>query len=883
VKVVASCGASVLLLTGCGGTGTDIGPGFGRLPVVSCKVQVVDDQGRGVVGARVEVLGTGIVALTGPNGRADLLADLRGSRRLRVDGNGAAATAGDRLGTVIAELELVGADVPSPIVLPDLTTASDPFAAGTLVAPVVLTSAAGAEFTATAGTSIGTAGGDATIVLRVGDVARGHLPGTLPTTPGAALLFGAGVAIEPIDVTFTPPADLELDDDLGLVAGAARLYRLDPDTGRWTEAVAGIAASGGRLAAPGAIARGGIYAFATEVAATTVVGTVVDGAAAPLPGIMVGVDGRWVASAAGGAFTVTGVPAVDGSGAARLATVELYAGGDHVPARSTAAPAVANAITSDVGALTLDTVPGANLRVQAISRGRELAQQAILVGTSPQPVALAGVTNDAGQLVFEDLPRGPFGIFLAERPTRNELLLAQNLGRLRGRWDQLQLLFSPRVWSFASSRTRVLVLDAAGGAPIAGAAVIAGRTDGAGLLDTTRDLGTVSASRRVSGRATAVASDTRAGRTIVHAVTVEAPNGDTMELPLQRVARARLGAFERHGLVAGAITGGGAGTTLQLRASRRLELEHWVADVVDGAPLPGAVPLDLDPATNAGAFRIGVPPGGSLAAAEIAPGGGRPTLEQVGFASGLDLAQAAVLARDVALGHAATQQFAAVGALAALDATIAASDLEFDLASLSGAGVVVDVARDLQGNLSFAGADAEVRLPPLVGARAHAAWLVHVHGTGSSGGVTNTQSTVWTLRAGGGDTPALAPVPMLSSPAAGATIGTGALTIAFQLPAGAILGRIELRSDTGTDLRRWEAWVPPTLTELRLQALPTTVPQPLVAGRTYTLSVHAYFGTGGPVRGANAYRAYTSYLFSIGTAERGIRTVSSTSITVTTS
>jgi hypothetical protein len=47
--------------------------------------------------------------------------------------------------------------------------------------------------------------------------------------------------------------------------------------------------------------------------------------------------------------------------------------------------------------------------------------------------------------------------------------------------------------------------------------------------------------------------------------------------------------------------------------------------------------------------------------------------------------------------------------------------------------------------------------------------------------------------------------------------------------------------------------------------------------------VHAYFGTGGPVRGANAYRAYTSYLFSIGTAERGIRTVSSTSITVTTS
>jgi hypothetical protein len=92
----ASVGLLLSLAAGCAGDGSDIGPKLPRLPDASSKVVVLDDQGRGVVAATVSVSGTSTSAITGPNGRGDLLSYPVGTVTFDVDGRSAAAVAGDR-------------------------------------------------------------------------------------------------------------------------------------------------------------------------------------------------------------------------------------------------------------------------------------------------------------------------------------------------------------------------------------------------------------------------------------------------------------------------------------------------------------------------------------------------------------------------------------------------------------------------------------------------------------------------------------------------------------------------------------------------------------------------------------------------------------------
>ena len=58
-------------LAACDGPGSDIGPAFPKLPEASSKFVVLDDQGRGIVEARIAVLGTSMTGTTARSGRGD--------------------------------------------------------------------------------------------------------------------------------------------------------------------------------------------------------------------------------------------------------------------------------------------------------------------------------------------------------------------------------------------------------------------------------------------------------------------------------------------------------------------------------------------------------------------------------------------------------------------------------------------------------------------------------------------------------------------------------------------------------------------------------------------------------------------------------------------
>ena len=79
-----------------------------------------DDHGRGVVGAEVTVIDSGASAVTGRNGRGDLFSRPSGRPLLRVDGTLAAATDGDRLGTLRFRAPAAGSDILASLHLPDV-------------------------------------------------------------------------------------------------------------------------------------------------------------------------------------------------------------------------------------------------------------------------------------------------------------------------------------------------------------------------------------------------------------------------------------------------------------------------------------------------------------------------------------------------------------------------------------------------------------------------------------------------------------------------------------------------------------------------------------------------------------------------------------------
>src|SRR5690606_28798977 len=123
--------------------------------------------------------------------------------------------------------------------------------------------------------------------------------------------------------------------------------------------------------------------------------------------------------------------------------------------------------------------------------------------------------------------------------------------------------------------------------------------------------------------------------------------------------------------------------------------------------------------------------------------------------------------------------------------------------------------------------------------------------------------------------------PTIAAPAAGAAVPASGFTVGFTLPAGALYGTIELRSATAGETLLWQVVVPPDVTEFAFVTLPAQAATPLLAGRTYTLTVSAYFGDSvlGPT--ADPFRDRAPFWLSIGRAEDGARQVARRSLSIT--
>jgi hypothetical protein len=229
------------------------------------------------------------------------------------------------------------------------------------------------------------------------------------------------------------------------------------------------------------------------------------------------------------------------------------------------------------------------------------------------------------------------------------------------------------------------------------------------------------------------------------------------------------------------------------------------------------------------------------------------------------------------------------GALVGADPELDLAQLELAVALRQPSGRIVPIARDLDGNHTVAGSDLTFTLPALAGALAGHGWLALLHGSyAGTGGNTLGVAALLSLPRGGGPGPAI-PVgaaafgtfPVITSPAPGATVAASGFTVQFALPANAVHGLLELRSTNGGETLLWQVVVPRDLTEFTFVRLPVEAATPLVAGRTYTLTVSAVFGDGVVTGTSDPYRNLSTFLHSIGAFERGVSHVLRRSFTVT--
>lgn len=881
-SVLAGVGA-VCLTGGCSGEGSDIGPRLSQLSGASCKVQVVDDANRGVVAANVAVVGTSWSAITGRNGRADLLAAPRGSVLLEVDGANGAAIDQDLLGRLTVAVTVDDRDVPMPVSLPDASGSSVvTLTAGAQVGTQAV-SQAGATVSVPSGTSVGVPSGAASVELRIGELSAAHLPGALPTNGGDTVLFGRGVYLDPPELTFSPGIDVAVTGDLSLTTATAGLYWLNPDTGRWQLVASG---SAGSQQVFGAITRGGLYAFGVTATAAAVSGRVVDAAdpARPVSGAMVRVDGRTAVTAADGTFVVEMVPARDGEGTPRNTTLEVFAGGSWLPTVATAT------VTYDpltggfepLGDVVLDTLRAGNVRVQQVVRARADALQPARLGSLEGGVGLMAFSDANGQVLFEDVPAGYFGFQEARRRSRDEVFYGQAVAFLDPgrRWlDSYQFLFD-RPWFQGTRSNRAYVCDSIGGGPIRGAAVVQGFVPGKGLIGLTRENGLQFGERGFNGRGTATLRSELGGQVLVHAISVEGANSDHFEFALRRLQRASLGAFDRHGIVRGSMTGVTGGRQHAVRSTRRLARQEWWDELVFARPIQSSLPVDVDPATTHGAFAVGVDAvGGNVAFAETATTGGGAALEALGMLVEFEPTEGAAVAVDVPLQFVADTTYVVTDGAVSPSPDIDPAALDLDLALELPSGRIIDAARDIDGSVEVAGNDLQLRLPAITAALPGTAWLALLRGETTSMGVTTSHASLLRIDAAGPEPSfALPPPPTLSM--SSTMVPVADFDVFFELPAGAIGGEVELRSVGGGEELLWQTVVRPEQTSTSFVELPPEAESPLIAGRSYTLTVTAWFGDIDIVS-SDVFGEIVAYRQSIGLAEAGVTQISRRSMMIT--
>ena len=232
----------------------------------------------------------------------------------------------------------------------------------------------------------------------------------------------------------------------------------------------------------------------------------------------------------------------------------------------------------------------------------------------------------------------------------------------------------------------------------------------------------------------------------------------------------------------------------------------------------------------------------------------------------------------------ADTEFSLLGATApaVIDPEVDLNTLDLALGLIREDGSFIDVARDLggsydtitPGNLSFT-------LPALAGDLLNNQWLALLSGTKTTADVTSSHASLIAML--GQSTPGftIPEFPTLTVPAANDEVSANGFTTSFTLPAGAVGGSVELHSLDSNDLLLWQVLVRPDATGFTFVKLPSVAETPLQAGRTYTLTITAWFGTI-DINSPNLFGDFVSYAQTIGIIEAGVTQISRRSIPITT-
>lgn len=875
---------SLAAFAACTGSGSDIGPSFPDLPAGTCKATVRDNQGLGVSGAVVRV--TDGVGVTGRSGRAELYGDRRGTRLVRVDASNATAKETDRLASIAFETSILGPDLPDVIYLPD-TGSSATLTVGTGAALPAQdlddTANSGAILRLDAGTFVAD-GGNGSVQLRIGELARERLPSPLPAATSGSWLCTRAFWVDPPTATFAPAATLVVPDEIALGSGSGALFRLDPLTGQWQQVAGAAVGAGGVIQLANGVSTGGLHVYAVAAASATVRGRVVDADDVPIFGALVRVDSSMTNTGTDGRFDLV-VAGVDAAGSARTVAYELVGGGSWLPI-------VASGLTNSLGAkadvdlgdLTFETTPAGDVRMQFIRRGRAVTSIPVAVGGGLQAAPSGSYTDDLGQCTLEEVPAAWFGSTVTTPLSGTTVTTTEVLSFLGAgtRVISSRYYLSDRQIASSGRSTKLLAVDRESGAQAQQAAIVTGRVANVGYLGVTREGGAVFANRTTFDRVTATLQTSYGSEQTTSAFSFEGASGDRVELPLEREQKRAPGAFDRHGIVRGQLVGADPLRQQIVLASRPQDLGEWFRVRLQDGTATGAMPVRIGSAPSAVVYRAGVAqPIGSVVVAEGTTTGSTFTLTGVGALLDLQVAEGTAVERNLPIDQPATQPFVAPAVLAELDASFSPADLRFDLAFQQPSGRVVDVARDIAGNITVNGSDASFLLPPLIGPFAGGSWLVALRASASGPTTAHGQRLLLRLRDSGSDVFPMLALPAITSPTDGQGVLASGFTVQFAAPVGATYAQIELRSE-GVDTRSWTAVVPASTTEFTFVPLPVEAESPLVAGRFWTLTVSAWRADVGGYAEPGYYGELPTFWQSLGSGNQGVRAGSSRTVTIAT-
>ncbi len=887
-----------LLLSACStGDGSDIGPELEDLPEAVFRVLVRNEQDQGVSNALVGISGSAATAGTGQSGRAGFRNQFSGVRSVRVSAATASASPGDQLASLTVSEQLTGKEsFPYAVYLPDLSSSLGlPVTAGPQAAPLTLDDSAssGAIFNIPSASVVGL-GAAMSGIVQSGSLASAHLPGLLPAPMLGRKLSSRGVFIGPDTLTVSPGGTLSIPNDLNMPASAAvELWRLDGLSGDWVMVgVGSVDPSGTSLSSgPSMVSMGGLYCFATDILSETVVsGRVVSRTGQVLSGALIQTGQAFTKSGSNGRFTLDPIASVDGQGLARTVDIEIH-GGARLRPNHTSVTSALPGPSLDLMDVTLDSKRSTNIRVLVVSQGFPEKSRRFRISSFDSPTAAQGILDANGKVVFEDLEFGRFSFTTARIDKQNsELLLdLEGLDLEEDFHDPIdfELFRGNPEWiedrSGDGAFTRVL--DKLGSGIIRGASVYRLRPGADEFLFNIDEFQDTRVKYAVDDFATAAYSSTTDNRTVISAFSSTKVIEGRVELPLERADRLPLGLYGRHGLLGGTLAGRGSGNTLLLRASRSLVIDDWYNQVFDGLEVGGNYPIKLDPGLSGGSdFIAGVAlPAGNLTAVEGDTSAGVFTLQRTWQGRNLMAVQGTILPISLGAPNEANTGFRAQDALLGLDPALSFADLTFDLGVLYPDRQVIDIARDIGGNLTAAGTDVDFLLPDLAGTLAGGEYLVALEGSALSSGATVEQQLLIPLSQPTQLSTGFLDVPDILTPAPGASLPLSGFTVQFVIPPGSFYTFVRLRSETSTEVRDWTVLLPDSVDSFDFRPLPSG-PDPLAPGNWTIKVTSVRISPDSPINafiGSNRYQAVMGRVASMTQAAFEAEAFSSSSISVT--